>query len=164
MDSSRFTLRRHYEIPPHPVDQGRTFDGSDGPAFDEVAKWFANGFTVLNDLAHRTPQSSEVRCWPHHFDIGTLIDAGTGRSIGVGLEPGDDYYNEPYFYVNMSPQPAAERVRSRSLAGGGAWHTTDWIGAVLPGSRLEKRPGQYSQVREFLDSAITTARQLVSGD
>ena len=163
-DSSLYTLQRHYEIPAHPVTDGSVFDSGDRTSFEELSKWFANGFTVLNDLARRTPMSSEVRCWPHHFDVGVLIGGGGGRSIGVGLEPGDDYYNEPYFYVNMSPQPPADRVSSQPIAGGGSWHTREWIGAVLPGSRLRAGASQSVQVREFLDSAVTVAREIVGSD
>ncbi len=163
-DPSRYTLNRHYEIPPHAVARGRPFDATDRTSYDEIARWFANGFATLSDLARRTPGSSEVRCWPHHFDVGTLIDAGSGRSIGVGLEPGDDYYDEPYFYVNMSPQPSADVVRFHQLGGDGSWHTQGWTGAVLPGSRLNEGMNQASQVREFLDSAIAAAREIVGSD
>jgi hypothetical protein len=98
-----------------------------------------------------------VRCWPHHFDIATLIDRGaaadkTARSVGVGMEPGDDSYAEPYYYVNAYPPPAAGAMLP-ALAGDGSWHTAGWFGAVLPGSRLA-RSGQHDQVAAFLGSAV----------
>lgn len=160
-DSSRYTLKRHYEIPSHPVASGSAFDSSDRSSFAEVDRWFANGFSFFSDFARRTPGSSEVRCWPHHFDIGTLIANGPRHSIGVGLEPGDNYYDEPYFYLNMNPQPRVELARSRRLAAQGSWHTKDWIGAVLPGSRLRDGANQASQVREFFSSAVAAAREIL---
>jgi hypothetical protein len=163
-DSSLYTLRRHYEIPPHAVAKGKAFSSSDRESFAELATWFANGFAVLNDLTRETPGSSEVRCWPHHFDIGSLITSRAGRAIGVGLEPGDDFYDEPYFYVNMTPPPEPQRLRSRKLAGSGTWHKTGWIGAVLPGSRLGPATSQGSQVAQFLHSAISIARESISAD
>jgi hypothetical protein len=81
------------------------------------------------------PNASEVRCWPHHFDIATLIEVARGKTIGVGMEPGDVYYDEPYFYVNLHPRPAAPPTAL--LGGHGTWHTHEWIGAVLPVSRLK---------------------------
>jgi len=161
VDAERYSLKRHYDIPPHPVADGGAFDASDRDSFDELSKWFSNGFAVLNDLARSIPASSEVRCWPHHFDVGMLISVDTNRSIGVGLEPGDDYYGEPYFYVNMNPQPSADDVRLLSLAGKGSWHSSEWVGAVLQGSRLDSSSNQEAQVRAFFDSAIGAARQVI---
>ena len=160
-DPERYTLRRHYEIPYHPLASGAAFDTSERAQFEEMSKWFSNGAVILSDLVRSAPGASEVRCWPHHFDIGTLIQLSPDRTIGVGLEPGDNDYNEPYFYVNMSPTPTAAEVRSRPLAGNGTWHTNGWIGAVLPGSRLGAPATQEPQVREFLKSATSIAREVV---
>jgi hypothetical protein len=107
-------------------------------------------------------RASEVRSWPHHFDIATLIVPAEGKSIGVGLEPGDQYYDEPYFYVNMYPLPQASSLPD-SLDGNGIWHTTEWIGAVLPASRIEPIASeQGQQVDRFLRSAVDTANRIVT--
>ena len=159
--AERYSLRRHYEIPSHSVARGGAFDATDKSSFDELSRWFANGASVLSELAE-IQGAGDVRCWPHHFDIGMLIQLSPDRSVGVGLEPGDDYYGEPYFYVNMTPQPTEASVSSSPLAGNGSWHTRDWIGAVLPGSRLGAPPTQEAQVRAFLNSAVAAARKLVA--
>lgn len=161
-DPARYTLRRDYEIPEHPVAIGEAFNASARSRFEEVSKWLANGASVISAFARSTHDASDVRCWPHHFDIATLITVAPNHTIGVGLEPGDDYYDEPYFYVNMSPQPDAPRAQSRPLWGNGMWHTRGWIGAVLPGSRLGSASAQERQVREFLDSAVSACRGLLA--
>lgn len=159
-DPSRYTLKRPYEIPDHAVAMGDDFDASDKIHFEELSRWFANGAATLISFARTIHEASEVRCWPHHFDIATLIQATPDRTIGVGLEPGDNYYDEPYFYINMSPQPAASQARSRPLWGRGTWHTLDWVGAVLPGTKLGAASAQAEQVREFIDSAVSACRGL----
>jgi hypothetical protein len=163
IDAARYTLKRRYEIPRHPVAMGDSFDASDNSSFEQLSKWFANGASILGSLG-RSIHAGEVRCWPHHFDIATLIQVGRRRTIGVGLEPGDNYYDEPYFYVNMRPQPPAAQARSRPLWGHGTWHTSEWVGAVLPGSRLERASAQEQQVREFVDSAVSACRAMASLD
>ena len=158
--ASKFTLARHYEIPHHAVDDGKAFDASDRAAFAELAAWFDLAANVLEPVRARY-DGSEIRCWPHHFDIATLLPVKPGKTVGVGLEPGDVYYDEPYFYVTASPRPPAAAATAQ-LAGDGSWHTHEWVGAVLPGSRL--RPAQIeSQLTAFLDSAIQACRQLVDG-
>ena len=156
-DAGRFTLRRHYEIPYHAVDTGTPFDTSDTDAFGQLAAWFSTGTELLEHLRQsvRDAEASDVRCWPHHFDIATLITVAPGKTVGVGLEPGDVYYEEPYFYVNMSPSPAA--APKRELAGHGSWHTHEWIGAVLPVSRLSATNAR-DEAGAFIRSAVAACR------
>jgi hypothetical protein len=162
VDPARYTLKRDYEIPAHPVAMGDSFDASERAQFEELAKWFSNGASILGSLARSIHDASEVRCWPHDFDIATLIPVAHERTIGVGLEPGDSSYDEPYFYVNMRPYPSPAQVRSRPLWGRGIWHTGEWTGAVLTGSRLEGASLQEWQVREFIDSAVSACRALAT--
>ena len=160
-DAERYTLRRPYDIPYHPLASGGAFDITERAPFEELSKWFSNGAVILSDLVRSTPGASEARCWPRDFDIATSINVPPGYTIGTGMEPGDNYYAEPYFYVNMSPTPTAAEVRSRQLSGNGTWHTNGWIGAILPGSRLGAPATQEPQVREFLNSATSIAREVV---
>ena len=160
-DGSHYTLTRDYEIPRHDVTYGEAFDASDSSHFEELAKWFANSAALLASVTRSSLVASELRCWPRDFDIATVIEIAPGRTIGVGLEAGDDYYDEPYFYVSMRPQPVASRIRSRPLWGAGTWHTLEWVGAVLPGSRLGAASSQERQIREFLDSALSACRTLL---
>jgi hypothetical protein len=159
-DGDRLTLKRHYEIPAHALDDGATFDTKNAAAFAQLDAWYSAANRALEYVRSSATGASEIRCWPHHFDIATLIDVGAGRTIGVGMEPGDTYYDEPYFYVNANPSPTAESVKA-PLAGGGTWHTREWIGAVLPGSRLGDETAAPDQVRAFLDSAIVACRELL---
>ncbi len=158
-DGDHLTLERHYEIPAHAVDDGATFETKNAAAFAQLDAWYFAANRALEYVRGSTPGASEIRCWPHHFDIATLIDVGKGRSIGVGMEPGDQYYDEPYFYVNMSPSPKPAAATA-SLSGGGTWHTKEWVGAVLPGSRIADADSAKDQVHAFLDSAIVACREL----
>lgn len=161
LDPARFTLARHYEIPAHAVAAGKAFDSSNRAPFEEMARWFGNASSELGRATRETPGASEVRVWPHHFDIATLVTYGGDASTGAGMSAGDHYYDEPYFYVNARPEPRADQLTA-SLGGGGTWHTREWIGAVLPGSRVSgDATAQRAQVRAYLDSALAACRELV---
>ena len=67
------------------------------------------------------------------------------------MEPGDAYYDEPYYYVNRHPQPVAPPAVA--LNGNGAWHSREWIGAVLVGSKINAE-NQQEQIQSFITSAI----------
>ena len=160
----RYTLKRDYEIPRHDVAIGEAFDGSDKPHLEELERWMANGASMLSSIARPIQHAGEVQCSPNHFDISMRMQATHDRTIRVGLELGDDYYDEPFLYVSMTPQPASAQARSRPLWGRGTWHTLEWVGAVLPGSRLKGASKQERQVREFIDSAVSASRGLAVED
>src|SRR5262245_53477355 len=76
----------------------------DTEALGQLAAWFSNGDAALCAVrdaiaARNNLVAPPVRCWPHHFDLDTLVTVASGRTTGVGFEPGDDSYDEPYFYV-----------------------------------------------------------------
>src|SRR5262245_16970501 len=157
-DPRLFTLARHYEIPHHAVDDGARFDTSDTDAFAQLAAWYDLAATILESMQDLSGHTSDVRCWPHHFDIAVLIDVEPGKTIGVGMEPGDVYYDEPYFYVNTTPTLTSPP--SVALPSGGVWHTREWIGAVLRGSVLSTDSAA-QEVRAFLVSAVAAVREVM---
>ena len=156
------------DFPAHPVGSGAVFNTA-GPGFAELGRYYADADRALRAIAERNPGASPVRCWPHHFDIATLIlldegeDAEKARSIGVGLSPGDGGIPEPYFY--LLPWPAPKTGALPELAGG-RWQTEGWVGAVLEASDFAGAGSNGSQARRveaFLDSAVTGCRRLLEG-
>lgn len=130
----------------------------------ELAAWFANADRSLtrlrNEHAATMPSISPVRCWPHHFDIATLMfletdDPEHARSVNVGLSPGDSSYDEPYFYVSPWPYPDAAKLPP--LPAPGHWHTQGFIAAVAPASRIISITDRQSAVEVFLQAAVAAA-------
>jgi hypothetical protein len=155
-------LRPEYELPVHSVGSGQPLRIKSKEAFEEVSRWFSDAALLLSELAETTAGASSVRCWPHHFDIASLITFDASRSIGVGLSPGDESYREPYWYVSPHPQPEASAPPP--LSNGGLWHTKGWFGAVLTGTSVvsdREAPDQRRHCREFLDSALAANRSLL---
>src|SRR5262249_62389310 len=74
-----------------------------------LVTWFTNADVALGtirvEVAARGLDAPPVRCWPHHLDLDTLVTVAPGRTTGVGFEPGDESYDEPYFYVSVYPAP-----------------------------------------------------------
>ncbi len=160
--------RPEYEMPEHRVGEGRAFSVKPGPELEELARWYANTADTLARI-RESHNSALARCWPHHFDLATLIEIDGGedeenaRSVGVGLSPGDHGYAEPYWYVTPWPYPEGSDLPD--LDGGGRWHTDGWVGAILTGSNLIVGDGttdpQERRLEKFLDSGIRAARSLL---
>jgi hypothetical protein len=107
-------------------------------------------------------QVSSVRCWPHHFDLATLITvtaaketAESIRSVGVGLSPGDEHYGEPYFYVTPWPYPDPKKLPP--LPEIGRWHTKNFTAAVLPAHQILAAAGRQTETEQFLAEAVVGA-------
>ena len=160
-------FRPEHELPSHPVAQGAKFSRGASPPYQELARWYADADLVLRKLRAETRDASPVRCWPHHFDIATLIEVERGadgnatKAIGVGMTPGDEYYPEPYWYVTPWPRPEGSQLPP--LKGNGQWRAEDWFGAVLPASRLPSEPAdqQARLVSDFTRSAVAAGLKLL---
>jgi len=157
-----------YELPGHPIAKGVAFC-ADPDACAELARWFANGQAVLSDLTPRLEGASEVRVWPHHFDLATLVvvesaeDGSLAKSIGIGFSPGDDSYPEPYWYVSPWPYPDAAELPA--LEGEGFWHSEGYVAAILTGSRITDGPlaSQHQRLQDFLTDAIAASQSVLRG-
>ena len=154
-------VRPGYALPDHPVAGGERLE-EPGEALRELCRWYANSAALLAELALETSEASPVRCWPHHFDIATLLTLGEGRTIGLGLSPGDLSYPEPYWYVGPYPYPKNPELPK--LPAGGKWHTEGFFAAVLTGSDLVvgDRDTQRERSEMFLRAAQAACRALLA--
>lgn len=152
------------DFPDSDLARGKTFQLQHSTS--DLAEYYAIADRVLQDIVQYEPMASDVRIWPHHFDIATLISIpvaqnGQGKSVGVGLSPGDDSYDEPYWYVTPYPYPE-DRSNLPILDGDGIWHIDHWVGAVLTASQFGEPKASVNQVNAFLKSAIASCKELLN--
>jgi len=143
--------------------------GQDHAGLTHLATWFALAAASLEAFAaglpgDLAPGPSPVRCWPHHFDIATYVglaagDPETAAGIGVGLSPGDQSYDQPYFYVNpwphMDPQSLPQAVRP------GHWHRTGFVGMVATGAEILSLTDIRAATEAFLCASFDAGRSAI---
>jgi hypothetical protein len=158
-------VRPDHELPTHPVGSGTVFDTVQSSDFKTLSALYDNSNDAIKSVIESESGASPVRCWPHHFDLASLIslDSSAGaenaRSIGVGFSPGDGSYDHPYWYVTPWPYPSQERLRT--LESAGLWHTEGWTGAVLASgtvTSVTSATEQEALVHDFLKDAISASR------
>ncbi len=150
--SPRLFSLRDYEMPDHPVANQGAFELNNPAAFQELHHWYANAHGVIHSMTQVWQQATAVRCWPHYFDIASLLtfdqkqDNQPRPTIGCGMSPGDNTYSEPYWYITAWPYPSNEQLPELSV---GSWHTEGFVGAILTAQAL------------FESSSVETQQQCV---
>lgn len=156
-----------HDMPSHPVGDGGVFPDASADARAELAAWYADASSLIVEAVGGYRAASPVRCWPHHFDVASLITLEGGgpsekaRTIGVGLSPGDSSYDQPYFYVTPWPYPDPDALPA--LERGAAWHTKGFTAAVFTGERVVSSPpgAQPRAIHRALEEAIAACKALL---
>jgi hypothetical protein len=162
LDPGRLDAKLPYEIPDHAVAHGAAYGGGAlADALVEFAAWFANAHRSLDavreQMIARGLAPSPVRTWPHHFDMATLTLLETGsaehaRSVNAGFSPGDEHYEEPYFYV--SPYPYPDPAKLPVLPALGHWHLRGFTAAIAPANRILQAADRAPATAAFLDATV----------
>jgi hypothetical protein len=162
LDADALDRASPYQMPEHPIGHGAPYGASGlAPALAALAAWYGNADDVLGEtrrsIVARGVEAPPVRCWPHHFDLDSLIPLRTGGSthtVGVGFSPGDAYYDQPYFYVSRYPPPDVASLPS--LAPLGHWHTHHFTAAVATADRVVAAVDPRAETEAFLRAATDT--------
>jgi len=168
LNSSDLSLSLPYEIPEYPTAKREAFNIEGEAAGREFEALFHNTDWLLKEITADMEGASKVKCWPHHFDIAsliTLVDTGdpeTSKSINIGMSPGDSNYDEPYFYISPWPYPVEELPDITET--GGFWHEHNWVGAILRSSdisHISSAGEQHATVFNFYMKGIPVLRKLM---
>jgi hypothetical protein len=150
-----------YAVPDHAVARGAAYDTSSaGRELGEIARWFAGAADLLEEFKAKLkdPRAKPVRCWPHHFDIATVVLLrGDAAGVGVGVSPGDEFYAQPYVYVSPWPRFDADGALP-SLPAPGHWHTQGFFGAVATGEEILTLKNRGPELLAFVTAAFEIGR------
>jgi hypothetical protein len=160
-DTPEITERAFPDFPAHPLGTGAPFVAGDPERRAQLGRYFALGQVVMDRLAAEDAGMSPPRIWPHHFDMGVLIPLPTaGQSVGVGLSPGDGFYDEPYFYISAYPAPQVEALPV--WASPGHWHTDGFVSLVVTATEWQAVPeAPDAATWRAVSNAVTMSRSIL---
>ncbi|CAN0436508.1 unnamed protein product, partial [Phaeothamnion confervicola] len=149
-----------YEMPPHAIASGGRYTTTElTEPLHMLGIWYADADGLLGRVREkpsiRKHKAPKVRCWPHHFDLDSLVSLGRDRTVGLGFSPGDEYCDEPYFYASIYPDPKIPALPL--LPPIGHWHTHEFVAAFAPAHKIVAAKDQGREIEQFFDVAIGAA-------
>jgi hypothetical protein len=159
-DAGRLDRPSPYEMPYNAVALGARYSIEElVEPLAAIATWFGNGHAMLSavreGLLARKLKAPEVRCWPHHFDMDSLFRLGGNRAVGAGFCPGDEFCDEPYFYISIYPEPYIPALPL--LPPVAHWHSYKFIAALAPAHKIVASLDQPRDIAAFFDISVNAA-------
>lgn len=122
-------------FPKHALATGASFSGE---SFRQEREFLASLYSFakknLENIDFSKEEASPTRIWPHHFDIARYLSLDGEAGIGIGMSPGDEHYDLPYYYCSPWPYPEAQSLPG--LPEPAFWHTEGFTSAIIPVTRL----------------------------
>lgn len=116
-------------------------------------------------------ETSHINLWTHHFDLAMLWFSGkkvdgvdpldqdkSMQQMNFGLSAGDDFLDEPYYYITA--YPFNDSLTNEISIKGVDWETKKWKGAVLPYSEIIKQKDQREFLLEFWNKTLEAYKKL----
>ena len=162
LDAGKLDAPSPYQMPRNVVELGARYSTEElTDQLAALAVWFANGHAMLNSvrqgLLARKLKAPPVRCWPHHFDMDSLVHLRGERAVGAGFCPGDEFCDEPYFYISIYPEPYIPALPL--LPPVGHWHSYKFIAALAPAHKIVAALDQRRDIAGFFEISIGAALQ-----
>lgn len=130
----------------------------------ELGRYFTNSQSIFQAIAKMRGQNYQTLCWPHHFDLANLIiveensNPEKTKSIGLGFSPGDNSYEDPYFYVTPWPYPEKENLPI--LPEPAFWHTEGFIAGIIK-SKVMVGPDVETRVFSSLSETVSACERVL---
>jgi hypothetical protein len=167
LDPAALDAPSPYEMPAHAIAQGASYEAAGtGQGLTELAAWYSNANLSIGAVGNKMMQgaTSPLCCWPHHFDLAVLTTLKRGTNpdgyLGVGLSPGDPYYDEPYFYVSVYPKPDDALLPTLPMIG--HWHTHEFVAALSPAHKIVVQDDQQAAAEQFLRHSVAAALEVLA--
>ncbi len=159
-----------YTLSHQHLDSGGAYGTVEKKEREELAKYYNNAPPLLEAIRAIYPHASPVRCWPHFFDIATLLtfeqNGSTEKAtIGAGLSPGDATYPEPYFYVSLWPYPPENNLPS--VTEPAFWHLEGFTALILRSADLISKKNaeqQQALAKTLIEQGVQESVKLLTNN
>ena len=145
-----FKFNFHYELPYPKITDNYLFETVDSIFVDSYSSKLTMSKDAIQEFLQRNSLQSEVRIWPHHFDLGFFTEINNELSLGGGMAIPDAVSENFYLYASVYRGHESLSPPNSMLAKG-RWVSGEFTGAILPFIDLELKDIRhfYNEVREI---------------
>lgn len=134
------TLHLPYTLPSIPSEKWPLFERPFPSAVIELSKIYHNTYVTLREIKHTYDSEALIAVRPKTFNMVLTIvlkNSGsheTDTRIVFGMSPGDEFFENPYFFVITWPH--VDTASFGKMKSNGIWVSEEWTGAVLLSKHL----------------------------
>ncbi|MFT4679786.1 MAG: hypothetical protein ACI84C_002063 [Flavobacteriales bacterium] len=149
-----------YELPYPAMEMDMVFPEEDSNELQRLSDMRTAVQNALSTVLNPIAAAREIRVWPHHFDIGSMIitqveDNALVSSIGVGMAVPDAMVDDFYLFTTAWRRDGVGLDNMANLTLG-KWRNPDWNGATLEAGELSE-----AEMVVFFQETIGTLAQLL---
>ena len=144
----------HYELPYPSITDDYTFTLESKPEMSRIAKLFDVSQAAFETVLKKQELESELRVWPHHFDLGAYATVSDSLALGFGLAIPDENIDDFYYYISAYEGSDSVETKNFKALSTGEWQTGDWKAATLKASGTTEK-----EAVKFLEESIGTFRK-----
>ena len=139
----------HYELPYPAISDDYVYKLSSKPEMKKVANLFDVSQVAFEKVLKKQELESELRVWPHHFDMGAYATIRDSLALGFGLAIPDDKVDDFYYYVSGYEGKDSIETEGFKTLSIGEWQSGEWNAATLKATGTTEE-----EAVKFLNEAI----------
>ncbi len=130
----------HYDLPYAAITNDFTFKLHDVGRLCELTNFRILAQLTLEAFLENQQLNSDIRVWPHHFDIGAFASLKNKAelSVGIGLAIPDTMIDDYYFYISAYKGHDGMSTAGFKSLTHGKWYNDGFKGAVLPVTGIDE--------------------------
>ncbi len=145
-----YEYKLHYELPyPFPEDDF-SFRNINYEELAVSTELIRLGYFTIHDALEEFSLNSEIRVWPHHFDLGAYAKVNGELALGMGLAIPDDNIDDFYFYLSGYQGENSVETKNFKELTYGVWQKEEWKAATLNVSGVDG-----IKLKQFFHEVIT---------
>lgn len=151
--SKKYRYRFHYETGYGPINDDFIHQQPDESELHRISDLLSTAQLSIGNALRLHNLQSEIRIWPHHFDLGAYARVNEQLGIGIGLAIPDSMINNFYYYVSGWRGDEGLQTDKLETLSHGEWRSGSWNGATLEAMEVNE-----SKATDFIVQAIAAFR------
>jgi len=102
----------------------------------KISNYFSVAQNAMQEVLEKENLASEIKVWPHHFDLGAYVVVDDNLSLGFGIAIPDSAINDFYYYISGYKGHDSLATKSFEKIENGEWQTGDWKAGTLKATNI----------------------------